>query len=136
MDELPAHLMNADRMAWASSIGLAQRLPHAAKAPEIDYAREELIRAGILAPDGEAVSPDAPSPRTLVPRAVQLVGEPITGRDWVVLQLPGGQVRGMGDEATAREKARVLATAEAGSFAVLQPRAIVQPQTTVTEEAL
>lgn len=74
--------------------------------------------------------------RTVAITPLKLVGKPIDGRSWIVLQLPGGSVRCDGTEDGCRAEARHLASTEAGEFAVFQPRGISRPVTQVTEELL
>lgn len=118
-DAVPPHLMNEERRAWASSLGLAQRLA---------YDPTEQAK--------EAASIAAPPPSISVAPSLSIVGTTVTGRDWLLVQLPGGVIRHAGHETEARAEARRLAAEEGGEFGVFQPRGISRPQTTVTEELL
>lgn len=129
-DQVPASLMNDERLQWARQIGLGQARAFD-KAPERDFAAEELATLG-LAPTSAAAAALPPAP--IKP---QIVGQTITGRQWIVCQLPDGRIRDASDdEMAARTIARKLAADESGEFAVFQPRGISRPQTTVTEELL
>lgn len=112
-DTVPPHLMNPQRLEWARSLGLAQRL--AVDAPPTDEV-----------------------PQTTAPVAANnrlaLVAEPISGRDWIVLQVPGGQVRWQGDKKVAFTEARDLAVAEGAHFAVFRPVIAYAPVTEIREE--
>lgn len=109
--------MNADRTAWAKGLGLAQRLAH----DPTEQAKE-------------AASIEGPAPAGAP--GLSIVGTTVTGRDWLLVQLPGGVIRHAGNESHARAEARRLAAEEGGEFGVFQPRGISRPQTTVTEELL
>lgn len=111
--------MNADRTAWAKGLGLAQRLAH----DPTEQAKE-------------AASVEAPPPALSAAPSLSIVGTTVTGRDWLLVQLPGGVIRHAGNESHARAEARRLAAEEGGEFGVFQPRGISRPQTTVTEELL
>lgn len=142
-DIVPPHLMNEGRLGWARGLSLGQaRAYDALPEPERDLAAEELVAAGIVAPIPDtipsAITPLAGlSPRPSVPVAPQIVGQVITGRQWIVCQLPDGRVRAsLDEERTAWAEAERLATDESGEFAVFQPRGMARPQTTVTKELL
>lgn len=118
-DTVPPHLMTEARLNASKSFGLASRLPFThpeAAAPEV---RREV-----------------PIPISAPERALALVGQAVSGRQWLVLQLPGGAVRCEGEEALCRATASRLAGEEGGAFAVFQPRACARPETTVQTEEL
>lgn len=120
-ERVPEHLMNEERRAWAKSLGLAQAIT-AAPVPD----SQTVPATPVLAVAMET---------KLSPLA--LVGVTVTGRDWIICQLPGGTIRETSaDESLAWERARLLSTEEAGQFAVFQPRGIVRPVTQVTTELL
>ena len=130
IDPVPAHLMNPERLEWARNLGLGQARAYD-KAPERDMAAEELAALGI----GPAPMVEAPAQAN--PVKPQIVGQTITGRQWIVCQLPDGRIReSSDDEMAARTMARTLAADESGEFALFQPRGISRPKTTVTEELL
>lgn len=124
-DSVPERLMTPDRMAWAASFGLAQRIPKAI--PEA-VARPE------IPPEANALP--VPAAPAFPVRALSLVGQEITGRQALVLQVPGGQVRFEGSTDAATEKARELAGSEEGAFVVLRPVVLIAPKTSITEEPL
>lgn len=113
-DKVPEHMMTPERVAWAQSIGLAQRLP-------------------VVAP--EPVEPP-PEPKAEPKPPLRMVGQTITGRAALVLQVPGGQVRFEGTMNEAVEKARVLASGESATFAVYQAQRVIQPKTIVQEDVV
>lgn len=120
-DIVPPSVMTPKRLEISRSLGLASAIPYTQ--PEPVDPREH-----------EGVPVVASEP---VPVRPQLVGQTINGHEWLVVQVPAGVVREvMGSETLAREKARELAAAESGSFAVFQPRGISRPVTTVTDELL
>lgn len=134
-DQLPDHIMTPDRAAWARSIGLAQSIPKLI--PEAVARPVVTPHAGSGSALADAVDrPAHPLAALDGVAGLQLVGETISGRQWIVMQMPGGKVRASGTEALMRDIARELAKAESGSFAVFQPRGITRPETTVTEELL
>lgn len=123
-DQVPPAMMTEKRLAFSRSLGLASAIPFTV-APVEDLSLRELPPA-----------PAATTQTTTMARP-QLVGLTINGHEWLVVQVPAGVVREvMGSELLAREKARELAGAEGGSFAVFQPRGISRPVTTVTDELL
>lgn len=133
VDTVPADLMNEKRLAFSRSLGLASAIPFTV-APVEDLSLREL--------------PPAPAATTQTSTSArpQIVGEhTLTGREWLVVQLPDGRIRatfpapnpdGGDGSRPAWNEARRLAAAESGQFAVFQPRGISRPETTVTDELL
>lgn len=128
-DKTPAHLMTPERIAMAKAYGLAQAIPYTPQ----DLAALE----GVPERAPEAVHDQPPTTQPTVPvRALALVGQAITGREWLVVQVPGGQVRYEGIEQGAKESARRLAREEGAEFAVLRPMILCAPKTILHEEVL
>lgn len=118
-DKVPDQMMTPERLAWAQSLGLAQRLP---------VTNPEPI---------EAPQPEAPKSEIRKPeRTLAIVGQEISGRETLVLQVPGGQVRFEGTQEGAMMKARTLAASESATFVVCQPLTLLAPKTVVNEEVV
>ena len=115
-EEFPKERMTPERLAASQSFGLASRL---------QFTHPEPVTETTAA---MTVAPPAPD------RALALVGQPITGRETLVLQVPGGQVRYEGTDEGATAKARELAHDEAAAFVVLTPVRLCQPQTIIHED--
>lgn len=121
-DIVPPTMMTPARREWARGLGLAQALQ-----PE----------PGVAEPIAEPVpSPLPPVAAAVVQseRQLALVGRTVTGRQHLVLQVPGGQVRFEGTLSEAKAEARALAGSESAAFVIVEPVCVVQPQTTITEE--
>lgn len=115
-DPVPDHIMNVPgRMEWATGLGLAQR--HRGNA--------------ITKPQPDPSTVPAPTPAQPV---LQVQGHTITGREMLVLQVPGGQVRYQGDNAEA--EAKRLALAESATFVVVKPTFRIAPSIGVEVEQL
>lgn len=121
--------MSPERVAWAKSLGLASAIPHTTPAamPNPDALQTD----GAVMPGMMAVPGPTPEPVRLA-----LVGQTISGREWLVLQVPGGQVRYEGTGPGAAAKARELAAAEGASFSAVKPMLLCAPQTIITEDVL
>ena len=120
----PLHMTEA-RLEGLKSFSVAARIP---------YTNPEVLKPH--QPEAGTPHPLEEAKPVAIPRP-QIVGRTITGREWIVMQLPSGGVRGSYQtEDEARFTARDLAAKESGEFGVFQPRGISRPQTTVTEELL
>lgn len=117
--------MNAERLRESRRLGVASAIPFtnpqaAADATPLNHTPPITV---------EQTQVVVPKP------ALAVVGQTVTGRGWLVLQLPSGGIRAEKDtEMGAREEARRLAKDESGEFGVFQPRGISRPHTTVTDE--
>ena len=127
-DEIEADDISPERMRDSNALGLAATARFRAKGPDPNAitetqgsVQESPVLLGLL---GDHV------------RALSLVSTAITGKDWLVVQVPGGQIRDAGDAVSCTDAARSFAKAEGGTFCVFRPVVMLQPQTTVTEQAL
>lgn len=121
--------MTPERLHASTQFSVASRIP---------FTHPETLKPDT---DPAPIGPDPAQPSPpVVPRAAvapALVGIAITGREWVVMQVPGGAVRGVKPmETEARALARALALEEGGAFGIFQPKGIIRPQTTVIEEPI
>lgn len=121
--------MNPARVAWATQYSLAQRLPITNPEPEDHPAPPDVSRATAGRPLTTSQEAAGVFPLTFA-------GQAISGRQWLVLQVPGGQIRFEGTAAEATTKARALAIEESAEFVVFRPVVILAPQTLIHEETI
>jgi hypothetical protein len=130
-EAFPKERMTPERLEVSKSFGLASRLQftHPEPEPTPEPVQPHITSVDQLAAVGTAGKVESA-------RQLALVGQTIGGRECVVLQVPGGQVRYEGIEEGATEAARRLAGEESAAFVVMRPLRVCQPQTIINEDVL